>query len=768
MKQSYLLLCALLPLSAAAQGEESTMHDTIETVVVTAQQREQRLLDVPITLSSLSARELESTVTRNLEQLSALVPGLNVRIQTPHRPTFVIRGLSSDEVSPTAQPRVSVYFNNIPTSRASMALTELYDMERVEVAKGPLGTLFGRGAQIGAINFISQKPTADFGGYASVGVGNFNMKEVQAALNIPILKDKLTARVAGIYSYQDGYVKNLSGGDNLNGKNTFGGRLSLAYQPISDLRLDLMLSYQKDNNPGTSFMSKRYPNSNGVSDIYSYEASLDSGKTWYNKRDVLLSSLDVRYTLNETGYLTSTTSFTTNTADHHWDGDGTIAPAIDMAEGVEATQLSEELRYHFSAVGKKLTGFAGASYWREDVKQKYWVGGNEQYMAYALFQMWDYMISANGALSPAMPAIPDNPQLGELAKVPLPTGHEEENNSGAINQSYDIFADVTYEVLPKFSITAGLRGTYEKFKTTNETHSLTDAIPSTLGMLTGSYPNFFFRPTASTEEVEKEFLSLTYRAGLKYDISASASAFAGYSRGRRPNVVQFNSAGEHEVLNSENVHSFDVGVKWSAAQRVWVDAGFFYQLYDNFQVTEWVQGGQQIYDAGKATAYGLELTAKAAIVKYLDVFGSYAYFHSQFADKYTNDSPQSYAGNSFRLSPENSFALGFNAKANISKNLLLVFTPTYSWKSHVWFEDSNAQQPEDPTLARLEQDAYGLLNANLALHIAQPSLTVAIFAANLTNEKYIIGAGNTGMMFGVPTYVPGMPRLVGGKVTWKF
>ncbi|MDR1555718.1 MAG: TonB-dependent receptor [Tannerellaceae bacterium] len=739
---------------------------SLEPVTVVAQQREQQLLDIPITISNVNAQTIENTHTRTLEQLAAFVPGLNINIQTPHRPNLTLRGLTSDETSPTAQPRVSVYYNNVPNSRASMAIAELYDMERIEVTKGPQGTLFGRGAQIGAIHFISKRPESGFGGYMSAGMGNYAMKEIEGAVNIPLANDKLFARAAGIYSYHDGYVVNTSGGK-LNGKNTFGGRFSLRYLPVENLKIDLMVSYQKDDNPGTAFMSKRYPNVNGEKDIFKYEASFDEGKEWFNKRDVFGSSLDVKYYLNENSYLSSITSFYTNSVDHRWDGDGSVAPAIDMAEYNDVKQFTQELRYNFS-LNSRINGFLGASYWREDVEQKYWFGPNEQYMAYLIFQSPEYMVFENGTLGYPMPAIPDlgNPDMAQLVGMPLPTNHEEESTGGAINQAADIFADATFKLLPKLSLTAGIRATYESFTTSTEAHML-GTVPSTLGYLLGSAPNFFFAPV-DYREISKKFWSTTYRINLKYDLSASSNIYAGYSNGRRPNVLQFNSAGESEVMNAEKIHSIDAGFKWNLRQRYWFDIGVFYHRYNDFQTSKWDNANYLVDDAGRATAYGTEATIKTALNTYLDIFGNYAYIHARFDDKANDGSQQEYAGNTFRQTPEHSFLLGLNAKLNLAKEIQMIFTPSYSWKSHIWFEDSNAQQPADPALARLEQDAYGLLNVNLAVKFNKPGLIFSVFASNLSGEKYIIGAGNTGMMFGVPTYVPGAPCMAGAKLMWRF
>ena len=768
MKQTvFISLVVALSFSGINKANaEDILPDTVslEEVVVTAQKREQKLLDVPITLSTISVQTLESTNTRNLEQLSDFVPGLSIRMQTPHRPNIAIRGLTSDETSPTAQPRVSVYFNNVSVSRASMAVTEMFDMERIEVMKGPQGTLFGRGSQIGAINFLTQKPVSSLGGYISAGFGNYAMKEFEGALNVPVIENKLSVRASGIYSYQDGYITNLSGGK-LNGKNTIGGRFSARFTPVHNLRMDLVVNYQKDDNPGTAFMSKRFPNSNGVKDIFKYETSLDAGKDWFNKRDVFGTSLDARYYINEKSYISSLTSYHTNTVDHHYDGDGTIAPAIDMAEFVDANQFSQEFRYNFSP-NDRLSGFVGTSYWREDVDYRFWFGPDERYMSYLILQMPQYLINEDGSMGYPMPTIPNDERFGQLAGMPLPTGHQEESNSGAVNQATDLFMDATFEILPKLSLTAGVRGTYESFKTTRRTEQIGD-IPSTLGYLTGYAPNFFLALTPYSE-ITDNFLSLTYRANLKYDISESSKVYLGYAKGHRPKILQFTSAGEKNILNAESVHSFDAGFKWMAQQRFWFDMGVFYHRYSNFQTTRWDMAQYISDDAGEATSYGAEATAKAAISKYLDVFGNYAYIHARFDDEDSNGNAQQYAGKTFRHTPEHSFMIGLDAKVNITRKMQIVFTPTYSWRSHIWFEDSNDLQPSDQTLDRLEQDAYGLLNLNLALRMKDPNLSLSLFASNVLNQEYIIGAGNTGMMFNVPTYVPGAPRMIGAKLRWNF
>jgi outer membrane receptor protein involved in Fe transport len=302
-----------------------------------------------------------------------------------------------------------------------------------------------------------------------------------------------------------------------------------------------------------------------------------------------------------------------------------------------------------------------------------------------------------------------------------------------------------------------VRATFENFSIKNHAEH-TKGDTSLLGHFTGAYPNFFFAPVVNPK-TEKSFSELTWRANLKYDIDARSNIYAGYSRGRRPNVLQYNSKGELSIIDAETLHSFDAGYRF-LSRNFMFDASVYYQLYRNFQSSYWEDMNYLIVDVERATSYGAEFSAKAVLNSYLNIFGNYAHAHATFDDKDSKGNSQGNAGNTFRLTPENSILVGFNAGVDISRNYRITLTPTYSWKSHIYFEDANDEG--------IEQDAYGLLNANLSLLFKKLGLTVSLFGSNLTGEKYLIGAGNMGAMFGIPTFVPGAPRMLGGKATWKF
>jgi iron complex outermembrane recepter protein len=730
----------------------------LEAVTVLSQKREQQILDVPITMNVINTRFIEDNNITELDKLSEFVPGLLIRMQGVGRPSFVIRGLTSDEVSPAAQPRISVFYNNVPISRANGAAVELFDIQQVDVLKGPQGTLFGRGAEIGAINYISNKPTSDFNGYLNAGVGNFNQREFNGAINIPVIKNKLFVRMAGIYNYQDGYIKNTFGGS-LNGNNTLAGRFSVSYLPTVKNKIDLVLNYQKDDNTGLGFMSMGYPNTESSTDPFGYVASNEQGNNLVNQRDILDATLTMKHFFNENSYLTSISSFRKIDGFSRWDGDGTAAAAIDMSEDDVSGQFYQELRYNYS-IKNKLNGSIGASYWIDKSSQNYWFSPNEQDMFHLFFNT-GFLVGPDGQPNPVT-NLPPYPELGPLAGLPLVTDHQEENYNDATNQALEFFADANYQITSKISITGGIRVTNDWILLTNSAQ-MTGGDPATLGFLSGNYPNLFFK-ISDEQEISTTNLALTYRGGLKYSFNENSHLFANYSKGRRPEVLQFTSAGEEQVLEAETVNSIDAGFKTAIQQRVWFDLGLFYYGYQNFQTSAWVADASSgefnyiVKDGGKATGYGAETNIKYAVLKGLNIFGNYAYIHARFAETDVDGAEQEYAGNMFRLTPEHSFALGLNARIKIAREMYLFGIPSYTYKTRIFFEDANTPG--------LEQDGYGLLDIRAGIELKK--MTLAFWGSNLSGEKYIVSAGNTGSLFGNPTQIPGAPRMIGTRISWKF
>ncbi len=733
----------------------------LEPILVNAQKREQQILDVPTAISSVSYNMMEQSNITELSQLGEFVPGIYIREQGANRPTFSIRGLNSDEISPASQPRVSVYFNNVPINRMNAASLELYDMQRVEVLKGPQNTLFGRGAQAGAVHYVSNKAGHEFKGNLTAGFGDYGQKEVRGMINIPIVEDKLFVRAAGIYNYRDGFVENTLGGD-LMGKNTIAGRFSARFKPNYRHNAELVLNYQKDDTPGIAFMPDSLANTNGDFGIFSGVASHEQGENLFTGKEILDATLNYKFYITEHTYWTSITSYRNTEASSRWDGDGTASAAIDMAEYAGATQFYQELRGNF-AQNSRLNGSLGASYWWEKADQNYIFSTNEQHMASIMLLEEPTPVRSNGQpySFPALPAMPD---YGLEDPTPLPSGHEEQNYNEANNMAVEGFIDVSYQLSRKFFVSAGVRAVYDRYQLSNEA-SLSGGSASVLGILTGNTPNLLFSES-EWQEIKKNTLSFTWHGGLKYRFNEYGNVFANYSRGRRPNILQFTSTGEKEELAAEILDNFELGFKASFYDRVFIETTGFYQLYKNFQTRAWVADSETgeynllFKDAGKANAYGIEANLRVALVKQLDFFANYAWLKTAFDSTDVNGQEQAYANNVFSLAPEHSFTVGVNARVNITPTIKLFVTPSYSYKTHIYFEDANTEG--------LEQNAYGLLNINGGLELDKPNVILSVWATNVLDEQYIPSAGNTGNLFGIPTFVPGPPRMVGTKLTWNF
>ena len=734
----------------------------LEAILVNAQKREQQIMDVPTAITSVSDKLMIRNNITDLSEMSEFVPGLYVREQGANRPTFAIRGLTSDEVSPSAQPRVSVYFNNVPINRTSAASLELFDMDRVEVLKGPQNTMFGRSAQAGAVHYVSKKPGNYFDGNVSAGFGQYGQKEIRGAVNVPIIDHRLFVRAAGIYSANDGYVRNTFG-EKLMGKETIGGRLSTRFRPAWNHQIDLVLNYQKDDTPGIAFMSNEFPNTEGVTGVFSGVASLEQGDNLGTGKKIFDATLNYKFYINEHNYWSSITSYRTTESNARWDGDGTASAAIDMAEDGSSRQFYQEIRGNFS--NSRMTGVLGGSYWWEKADQRYWFSPNEQDLANLILSSPPMPLVDNNGQPLSIPVIPNyDPVLDTTIYIPLPANHQEENYSKANNMAAEAFLDFTYQISRKFFISGGIRGVYDRYKLSNRAGFLSGD-PSVLGSFLGNYPNVFFRP-GDEQEIKKNTLSFTLHGGLKYRFNEYGNIFANYSRGRRPNVLQFTSTGEKEVLDAEILDNFELGFKTDFFDRIFLDVTGFYQLYKDFQTTAWVanpETGEFNYkskDGGKATAYGAEVNLQVAVIKQVSVFGNYAWLKTSFDSTNVDGLPQEYSGNVFRLAPEHSYNVGIHAHVHILPAIQLFVTPSYAWKSHIFFEDANTPG--------LEQDAYGILNINGGLEFDDPNIILTFWATNVLDQQYVTSAGNTGALFGVPTFVPGPPQMIGTKLTWNF
>ncbi|CAM2821247.1 TonB-dependent receptor [Flavobacterium frigoris] len=735
-------------------NESSNM---LEGIIVTSQKREQKNKEVPIAITSYGSEFINNQGTFEYDALSEYVPGFQVQIQSVNNPGVVIRGITSDSGDSRVEPRVSIFQDGVSISKSRGSVVELYDIERVEVLKGPQGTLFGRGAQIGAMHIIQNKAKNENSGSVKLGYGNFNQFLATGYANTPLIADKLFLRVAGIYNRRDGYIENRSGG-NLNGKETLAFRTALKYLISDRTTLDVIANWQQDTPPGTSFKSGTFAPLGGDLDPNTF-ADLERGRELGVNRNVSGATGILKHNFNPVWDLTSTTAYRQFNSDEAFDADGTAAPALFFREIAKGKQFSQELRFNFDN-SKKFRGFFGGNFFYENGTQKVPFIIDERSLAVLFLDTPKLVINGIPTLLPTIPNDPDS--FGPLAGAPLLDSNSETFTNYGKNYSGDLFADGSYDLTEKLSLTLGLRTTWENINAGFEVDDIEKK--SNLALLTpGSGTNILNLPTNGKIQASENFLSAVGRLALSYNINQNISLFGTTSKGRRPNVINISSTNTN-VLSAETVWSYEVGAKsLFLNNRLQFDANAYVYDYSNFQTTiSKFENGvltSRPEDSGSASSFGYELATQYAFTKNSSFFANYGYIDASFDETDSNGNKQALAGNKFRLTPKHSFSAGFNLNQKINNSLKLFFRPTYTYKSKVFFEETN--------LPKISQDGYGIVNLRTGLNIGK-KYEITLFMNNLLDKKYIIDAGNTGGAFGIPTFIGGAPRFYGVQLRADF
>jgi len=754
----------------------------LATTLVTAQKRTQELQEVPISISAYDADFLTKTSVQEFDALAYVVPNLNLQLQSPNNPSFSIRGITSDDGSSQIEPRVSLFADGVPMSKSRGSVVELFDMERVEVLKGPQGTLFGRGAQIGAIHLIQNKPTRDRFAALRLGTGTFGEFYAMSVLNGPIAQDKLLGRLAIIDNRRDGFIENRSGGSLL-GKATTAVRGSLRWFPSDRTTVDLIANYQNDQPPGTSFKSGAFAPVGGDTRPFS-PADLEAGEALGIDRQVYSGTLLVNHALGDAWTLRNITAARGFTSDEAFDADGTAAPALRFNEIANGRQYSSELRLEYDR-GGRFAGFGGVSLFNESGSQRVpfypderslWAliyplvlgsfPANVQAQVRPLFPS-GFVENGQPVLPERLPTIPNTPFQGQALN---PNHFEVTENFGQLTAA-DLFVDGTYRLSDQVSLSAGLRGTREWVDNALETAQ--SATPGTLGAFLGGGANNLFRPTGGRQVGTGQFNSWVGRAVLAVTPNDNVNTYLSVSRGRRPNIVQivYNAtagAFEPSTLREESVISTEGGVKTTLLDgRLGADLALFRYSYRNFrtQILDPNQGnqGQQLFitrDDGFSTAQGLEASGRAQFTRSVSAFATYGFLDATFDDEDVNGNPQRLAGNRFRLAPRHNYSVGATYERTFANRAGVAITPTWLWRGQHFFEEAN--QPA------IQQEAYGLLNLRATVTLPGGRFQVIGIARNLLDQEYIIDAGNTGGAFGIPTFISGAPRFLSIQVGYGF
>ena len=460
-----------MPQAALAQDSDTAAQDnqrSVNEIIVTTQKIEQRALDVPITITATSGERIRELGVTDLDELSYYTPGLLIQEQSANNPGIVIRGITSDSGSAQQGPRVTLYYNGVDISRSRGSYQAIYDLERVEVIKGPQATLFGTASAVGAISLVSAKPRPGFSAEVCGGYGNFNQTLLGGFVNAG--SDTLAFRLAGEWGTRDGYVENLSPNqrEDLYAQDQLGLRASLRWQPTNDLTVDLIGTYDQQRNGGTPFVSGRFPGfagaPGGASNAFgpanlggnpAGAAVLGDDQLGLN-REVYDLNLTLEYAFADDWTFTTVNGYREFDSAEVFDADGSAAPFLEFAEIAEGWQVSHEGRFTYA--GSRLRASAGWNLFIEDGRQNVPFATEEGTFLQCLSGLF------GAPLIPGIPCVaPDGsvPAAGVTAlltggaAMAIPYASVFENQGR--NEAYSVFADATWLVSDAFELTAGLR-----------------------------------------------------------------------------------------------------------------------------------------------------------------------------------------------------------------------------------------------------------------------------------------------------------------------
>ncbi|MGW7771616.1 TonB-dependent receptor [Pseudomonas machongensis] len=726
--------------AATETSEEKKTEPALETVTVTAQHREQTLQEVPVAVSAIKGTQLTADGVRSMGDITTFVP--NASAKNPDgdgRPRWYIRGLGTGDTGAATVYPVGIYADDVYLNAPIAGGGPLFDLERIEILRGPQGTLYGKNTTAGAVNVISKKPTFDTDGYGTVGFGSKNERILNGALGGTLVDEKLAGRVSLYSEERDGFQKNDFDGNTYGDVNKKAIRLQFLAQLNPDLDALLKLhsrQFKGDGSNGSLPVGRYYnvgyqrPNGRDISLNVNEDYRLDHDGAsltfnWYLGDYTLTSISAYDYIRNRSTTDADYTPYEVNGAS-----------ITDNAY----RQWSQELRLA-SPQDRPLHWLAGAHYFHENLDS-----------------------SAQRIVTPGpTPNGTGSNQVGSTAYRNQDFDHR--------TDSYALFGNVTYDFTDAFSLTGGLRWTQEKKDIDLDLVQLTRATANgPLIPIAGAGSN-------GNRQQDKTWEAWTYDLTPEYRINDNLRVFFRYAHGFRSggfNTGLSTSLAQLTTVDPEELDAYELGLKseWFD-RRLTVNANVFYYDYSDIQVNLLtVNNGvltTALTNGAKGKVKGAELEIEGQPTERLHLRAALSFLDTEYTD-FKNVNPSTgavtadYSGNSFVRSPRNVVSLGADYTLPLDVPGRVVAGGDVSFRDKEYFLADRQSSGADETLS---QPHYTLANARLSWFSADDKLSVTGFVNNLTDRRYQVHGrpnGTAGQY--VITY--GDPRTVGLSVTSRF
>ena len=712
--------------SAAAESKDEASGRGVTEIgelVVTAQKRVQLLTEVPAAVSAVSGERLEAERVQSLQQLDTKIPSFRFTRLNMADAHLNIRGIGSSPDGAANDRSVAVFVDDVYIGRAAAAASDIFDLERVEVLRGPQGTLYGKNVVGGAINFVTPTPDDVFRARVRAGVGNLGQYEAAGVINGG-LGGNFAGSLSGSYRTRDGFATNLSTGNKIEAYTAYTARGAIAYRGET-VRARLSLDYALSKGNGQAW----YPNATAAG-AAGVSAALMVGITpraMYLGPDgaqrVATGGVGAKVDWDVAGgTVTSITALRKSNADISISlfganvprkPNGDVNPPQPFAQlnviDERANQVSQELRYLREA--DKWTLLVGGFFMRESVYR---------------YERTDTITTGN--------AIRLNINDGRT-------------------KSTAAFIDVTYRPIPPVEIDAGIRYTRDNRR---------------FGLFhdgTGSQYGQFPRPGPFITTQDGAWTAVTPKLSVLYHLTPQTNAYALVSRGFKSGGFdgQPNSVAGLTPIKSEYVWNYEAGVKGTLLDsRAYFEVTAFRMDYTDLQATTTrvlstapLTTATVLQNAAAAKSTGVEATVRAELGAGFSANATLSHLKTRITDSNTRTTIA--IGNELGNAPHWSYSLGLGYKVDLSADYALAANLDYAYVGEMFSTAENVPQGRKP--------AYGLVNAQLRL-TASNGVEVTLWGANLTDKLYTVYQASAPSLGGLANAGP--PRTYGVTLGYRW
>jgi iron complex outermembrane receptor protein len=691
---------------AAPPAESAAPRNYDDDIIVTATRTgETRLQDTALAVTAVSAETLNRAGVKDIRDLVAIAPGLQVTQNATFSQVY-IRGIGSNNVFGGSDPSSTMHVDGIYLARPGSYLSNFLDVERIEVLRGPQGTLYGRNSVGGTINVISRKPDDVMRGKAQFTYGNYDFQRAEAYVSGPVVPGTVAASVSLLRSRRDGYLANaVPGVGDIDDEDTIGGRAQLRFTPGSRLDLVLRADYLHSDDALGGYVkvlqTTADPVSNSVlGDFRSVALNIRSA----SKRTQWGTSADLSYDLGD-ATLRSLTGYRTNKLQQVGDTDGTALNIRRTDQFESQRQFSQEL--NLSGDLGNLSYILGLYYFDENIQVD------------SAVTTFAANIRANFA-----PVI----ETAALAG----------------------FVQANYAVTERLSLTAGARYTRERkrFEQTAQ---------------------FFFLDTGNFRPGFPENYSLrdvysawTPKVGLEYRPVDDVLIYASATKGFKSGGFNFASRNLSQGFDPETLWSYETGVKLELFDRLWrLNGTYFHYDYKNLQVQSFLSPGViDITNASDATVDGVEIESLLRPIRGIQIGANLAYLDAVYKNYTTALAPGNVtfdaSGNRLNLAPKWAYSAFVDLDLPVGDGTIFG-RAEYSHRGRQFFTAANAGLDQ--------QSPYGLINASLGYEFGESGLRIMAFGRNLADKEYVTSTAS--FASGIVGRV-GEPRTYGLQVSMSF